>query len=390
VSSRVREAGLLGCRTVLETLFPVGAVWTGLEPHPLKKSEHCICQSSGGKAVVNNFSSLDGWHKSPFNSPVNDLRAASVQLQHIPGDKTANLETVTRLTAEAAAEGAHLVVFPEMCLTGYWHLRDLPREELEALAEPVPDGECTQVLLALAKEHNLSVGAGFIESDKENNLFNSYVLAMPDGRTACHRKLHAFINEHISSGNEYTLFDLPDGTKAGILICYDCNLGENVRITALRGAEVLLAPHQTGGCATPSPRCMGAIDVALWENREADPEAIEAEFRGPKGREWLLKWLPARAHDNGIYLIFSNGVGRDDNEVRTGNSMILDPYGDVLAETWKAGEDIVIADLKAATRHMCTGARWIRSRRPELYREIGEPTGREQDIRTVRFSMDGE
>jgi predicted amidohydrolase len=319
---------------------------------------------------------------------MNDLRAASVQFQHVPGDKAANLETVRRFTAEAAGQGADLVTFPEMCLTGYWHLRDLPKADLEALAEPVPGGECTQALLALAQEHELSVGAGFIERGDDGRLFNSYVVAMPDGRTACHRKLHTFINEHMSSGDEYTIFDLPNGTKAGILICYDCNLGENVRINALRGVEVLLAPHQTGGCATPSPRCMGTIDVALWENREADREAIEAEFRGPKGREWLLKWLPARAHDNGIFLIFSNGVGRDDNEVRTGNAMILDPYGDVLTETWKAGDDMVIAELKAETRRMCTGSRWIRSRRPELYGEIAEPTGREQDIRTVRFSTE--
>ena len=321
-----------------------------------------------------------------MNRRVKDLRAASVQFQHVPGDKAANLATVREWTAKAEAVAAELVIFPEMCLTGYWHLRDLSREALDALAEPVPDGESTQALLALAAEHQLSVGAGFIERGADGRLFNSYVVAMPDGRTACHRKLHAFINEHISSGSDYTLFDLPNGTRAGILICYDCNLGENVRINALQGAEVLIAPHQTGGCATPSPRCMGAIDVALWENRAADPAAIETEFRGPKGREWLLKWLPARAHDNGMYLIFSNGVGRDDNEVRTGNAMVLDPYGDVLAETWKADDDMVVADLQAETRAMCTGVRWIRSRRPELYKAVSTPTGREQDIRTVRFS----
>jgi len=317
---------------------------------------------------------------------MNDLRAATVQFQHMPGDKTANLEVVGRLTIEAVKQGAELVVFPEMCLTGYWHLRNLPQKDLEALAESVPEGECTQALLALAKEHHVSVGAGFIERGEDGRLFNSYVVAMPDGRTACHRKLHAFINEHISCGDDFTVFELPNGTRAGILICYDCNLGENVRINALRGVEVLIAPHQTGGCATPSPRCMGAIDVDLWENREKNPEAIETEFRGPKGREWLMKWLPARAHDNGIYLIFSNGVGRDDDEVRTGNAMILDPYGDVLAETWKAGEEVVVADLEAETRAMCTGVRWIRSRRPDLYKDVAMPTGREQDIRTVRFS----
>ena len=70
-------------------------------------------------------------------------RAASVQFQHVPGDKAANLATVRAWMAQAAAAGAELVIFPEMP-NGYWHLRDLPREALDALAEPVPDGESTQ------------------------------------------------------------------------------------------------------------------------------------------------------------------------------------------------------------------------------------------------------
>jgi len=65
--------------------------------------------------------------------------------------------------------------------------------------------------------------------------------------------------------------------------------------------------------------------VACWENRHIDPAAIEREFRGPNGRAWLMRWLPARAHDNGMFVIFSNGVGRDDDEVRTGNAMVVDP-----------------------------------------------------------------
>ena len=321
---------------------------------------------------------------------MNNLRAASVQFQHVPGDKEANLATIRSFVAKASAEKVDLLVFPEMCLTGYWHVRNLPREEIDALAEPVPSGPSSKALLSLASEHGMTIGAGLIERGKDGNLYNTYVVAMPDGRTVSHRKLHTFISEHMNSGSEYTVFDLPDGTKAGILICYDCNLGENVRATALQGAEVLLAPHQTGGCDTPSPRCMGAIDLDLWESRAEDAAAIEAEIKGPKGREWLMKWLPARAHDNGIFLIFSNGVGRDDDEVRTGNAMILDPYGDVLAETWKAGDDMVVADLDPDVRKMCTGVRWIRSRRPELYDLLAERTGRERDIRHVRFTREDE
>ena len=321
---------------------------------------------------------------------MNNLRAGSVQFQHVPGDKEANLATVRTFVAKAVTEQVDLLVFPEMCITGYWHVRNLAREEIDALAEPVPEGPSTNVLLSLASEYGISIGAGLIERGKDGKLYNTYVVAMPDGRTVSHRKLHTFISEHMDSGSDYTVFDLPDGTKAGILICYDCNLGENVRATALLGAEVLLAPHQTGGCDTPSPRCMGAIDPDLWDRRAEDADALEAEFKGPKGREWLLKWLPARAHDNGIFLVFSNGVGLDDDEVRTGNAMILDPYGDILAETWKAGDDMVVADLDPEVRKMCTGVRWIRSRRPELYGALAEATGKERDIRHVRFTREDE
>ncbi len=319
---------------------------------------------------------------------MNALRAASVQFQHFPDDKEVNLATVRSFVAQASAEQVDLLVFPEMCITGYWHVRSLSRDAIDALAEPVPNGPTTEALLSLASEYGMTIGAGLIERGEDGQLYNAYVVSMPDGRTVCHRKLHTFISEHMDSGSEYTVFDLPDGTKAGILICYDCNIGENVRATALQGAEVLLAPHQTGGCDTPSPRCMGTIDLDLWERRAEDSNAIEAELKGPKGREWLMKWLPARAHDNGLFLIFSNGVGQDDNEVRTGNAMILDPYGDILTETWKAGDDMVVADLDPAVRKMCTGVRWIRSRRPELYGELAESTGRERDTRHVRFSRE--
>ena len=109
---------------------------------------------------------------------------------------------------------------------------------------------------------------------------------------------------------------------------------------------------------------MGLVDCELWRRRHEDPDAIEAEFRGPKGREWLMRWLPSRAHDNGLFILFSNGVGEDDGEVRTGNAMILDPYGRVLAETWKAADELVIADLDLDLLPPCIGRRWIRGRRP--------------------------
>jgi len=314
-----------------------------------------------------------------------DVRVASVQFQHCPGDKEANLAKIADFAESAAGKDVEMLIFPECCITGYWFLQKLTREQLVALAEPVFDGPSSQTLLSLSKQHNMTIGAGLVEIDREGKLYNTYVLAMPDGSFARHRKLHCFVSKHMTSGSEYTVFDTPHDCRAGLLICYDNNIIENVRIMALKGTEILLAPHQTGGCKTPSPHCMGLIDKALWENRHNNPDAIEAEFKGPKGRQWLTTWLPARAHDNGMFLIFSNGVGIDDDEIRTGNSMIIDCYGRILAETCKADDDMVIADLDASLLTNCTGARWIKSRRPDLYGPLLARTGLEEDTRKTRF-----
>ncbi|HYN84464.1 MAG TPA: nitrilase family protein [Pyrinomonadaceae bacterium] len=317
-----------------------------------------------------------------------NIRVASVQLHHSPGDKRSNLSKVEDFVGRAARERVELIAFPEMYVTGYWHVRNLPREDVDALAEPVPAGPTTAALLALSRQHNMTIGAGLVERAEDGSLYNSYVVAMPDGRAARHRKLHAFEGPHMRSGDSYTVFDTPHGCRVGVLICYDNNIVENARVTALMGAEILLAPHQTGGCRSRSPRAMGAIDPALWGRRAEDPAAIEAEMRGPKGRGWLMRWLPSRAHDNGMFLVFSNGVGVDDDEVRTGNAMILDPYGEVLVETGKADDDMVVADLDAAVLPTSSGRRWLRARRPELYEPLTVLTGEEMDTRSVRFGTE--
>ena len=314
-----------------------------------------------------------------------NIRAAAVQFEHIAGDKRANLAKVREFVERAAQERVDLILFPECCITGYWFLRHLSRPELAALAEPVFSGPTSQELIALATRHGMTIGAGLVEAAEDGALYNTYVVAMPDGTARRHRKLHAFVSEHISSGSEYTVFDTPQGFRAGVLICYDNNLIENVRITALTGAEVLLAPHQTGGCRTHNPHLMGLIERHLWDERLKNPGAVEDEFRGPKGRGWLMRWLPARAHDNGIFLIFSNGVGVDDDEIRTGNAMIIDPNGRILAETWKADDDMVIADLDGSLAAPSVGQAFLKARRPDLYRALAEKTGLEQDTRSLKF-----
>ncbi|MGE3308427.1 MAG: nitrilase family protein [Limisphaerales bacterium] len=319
---------------------------------------------------------------TPALSP---LCVASIQMESQPGDKEANFKTVERFLASAVAQGAQLVVFPECCVSGYWFMRNLTPDQLGQLAEPIPDGPSTQRLIALARKHRVTVGAGWVETGPEGGFHNSYVVALPDGTYHRHRKLHSFEHELMRGGSEFTVFDLPGGFRAGVLICYDCNLIENVRLTALLGAQVLIAPHQTGAVRSRNPHLMGLIERSVWDRRHADPEAIEREFRGDKGRGWLMRWLPSRAHDNGLFLVFSNGVGVDDDEIRTGNAMILDPYGRILVETWEAADAMVVADLDPSLLPEATGNLWIQARRPELYGPLTVPTGRERDTRSIKF-----
>ncbi|WP_175907756.1 MULTISPECIES: nitrilase family protein [Burkholderia] len=313
------------------------------------------------------------------------LRVVSIQFQHRASDKAYNLERIANFVKAAASQGARLAVFPEMCITGYWHIPKLDRAELDALAEPV-DGPSVQAVREMAARFDMAIGIGLLEVAQDRQLFNTYVICMPNGELHSHRKLHAFEHELVSSGDRYTVFDTQWGIKIGILICWDNNLIENVRATALLGATILIAPHQTGGTHSRSPHAMKPIPLSKWHDRHHNPEALVAEFQGPNGREWLMRWLPARAHDSGIFVIFSNGVGQDEDEVRTGNAMILDPYGRIIAETTAYEDAMVVADLDLQLVEMSTGQRWLRGRRPELYSCLTEVRGDELPPREARFS----
>jgi len=317
------------------------------------------------------------------------IRAAAVQFEHTPGNREVNFSKIDGFIAQARERKVEVIVFPECCITGYWFLRHLSKQELCNLAEPIPEGKSSKALIERAQHARMIIGAGLVEIAEDGKLYNTYVVALPDGRAFRHRKIHCFVSDHLDSGSKHTVFDTDLDLKMGVLTCYDNNIGENVRMTALMGAQVLLAPHQTGGCRSTNPHTMGLVPRHLWDNRAQDPKAVESEFRGPKGRGWLMRWLPTRAHDNGIFLIFSNGVGIDDDEIRTGGAMIIDPYGRILVETCRADDDMVVADLDLSLLVENTGQRWIRTRRPELYGPLAKPTGLEMETRTVRFDQKG-
>jgi len=139
-------------------------------------------------------------------------------------------------------------------------------------------------------------------------------------------------------------------------------------------------PHVT--MCTPSPRPgAGFVDADLWKDKEANRDILRQEFDGLKGRSWLMKWLPARAYDNGIYAVFSNPIGMDDDQLKNGCSMIIDPFGDVIAECRSLDDCITIAELTPDKLTNAGGYRYIKARRPELYIDIiGQPNQSVQKV----------
>ena len=299
---------------------------------------------------------------------MNSLKIATVQFENASGDKKFNLGRIQDFCERAAAAGAKVVAFHECSITGYTFARKLSRDQLVELSESIPSGESTSRLIDIAKKLDIYVLAGLFELGEDDKLYKAYICVGPNGIVGKYRKIHPFINPHLSPGNEYIVFDI-EGWKCGILICYDNNVIENVRATTLLGAQVIFMPHVT--MCTPSTRPgAGFVDPELWKNRDADPTSLRAEFEGLKGRAWLMKWLPARAYDNGIYVVFSNPIGMDDDQLKNGCSMIIDPFGDVIAECPRLDEGFAIATLHPEKLAQAGGTRYKQARKPELYREI--------------------
>ncbi|HXS54952.1 MAG TPA: nitrilase family protein [Hanamia sp.] len=296
------------------------------------------------------------------------LKISTAQFEHKSGDKQYNLSVIEKLSKEAAEKGSDIISFHECSITGYTFARHLTKEQMLDLAEFIPEGNSILKLQDIARKFNITVLAGLFEKDKNDNLFKAYVCVDKNGLIARYRKLHPFINPYLTAGQEYCIFEIK-GWKCGILICYDNNIIENVRATTLLGADVIFMPHVT--MCTPSTRPgAGFVDPQLWRNRENDPTSLRMEFDGMKGRAWLMKWLPARAYDNGIYAIFSNPVGMDDDQLKNGCSMIVDPFGDVIAECRSFEDSFATATITPEKLTQAGGRRYINARRPELYKDI--------------------
>ena len=311
--------------------------------------------------------------------PLPPLKIATAQFEHKSGDKAYNLSVINQLAEKAAGQGATVAAFHECSITGYTFARHLSKEQLLELAEYIPDGDSIKALQQIAREHHIAILAGLFEKDKAGHIYKAYVCVDENGLVAKYHKLHPFINPHLTPGHAYCVFEL-QGWKCGILICYDNNIVENVRATSLLGADIIFMPHVT--MCTPSTRPgAGFVDPKLWEARETDPTSLRLEFDGMKGRQWLMKWLPARAYDNAIYAVFSNAIGMDDDQLKNGCSMIIDPFGDIVAECRTLGNDIAVATCTYDKIEKAGGHRYKKARRPDLYGAIiGQPHQPEQKV----------
>src|SRR3954454_18117899 len=246
------------------------------------------------------------------------MRAAAVQLQSTP-DRDRNLEAADRLTRAAARAGAELVVLPEK-----WPVLGTPEQTI-AGAEPY-EGATHEWGRAVARELGIDLVAGsFSEQTGGERGANTSVHIGPDGETkATYRKIHMFDvevggkvykeSEHEAPGEEIVLSETADGAGLGLTICYDLRFPELYRILAVKGAQII---------------------------------AVPAAFTLATTREHWEVLLRARAIEDQAYVVAPGQSGSQLPEGESyGNSMIVDPWGVVLARAGDGdGECFVAADL---------------------------------------------
>jgi predicted amidohydrolase len=249
------------------------------------------------------------------------MRAAAVQLESTV-DIERNLETAERLVRSAAADGAELVVLPERL-----DIRGATRDYLDG-AEPL-DGRPVSWARALAGELGIDLVAGSVAErrDGRERVANTSVHAGPDGELkAVYRKIHMFDvevgdveyreSEHSEPADEIVVSETANGVGLGLSVCYDLRFPELYRILALRGARIVTVP---------------------------------ANFTRITGEAHWEILLRARAIENQVFVIAPGQGNRPGPEGDSyGNSMIVDPWGEVLARAPAEGATVIAAELDLA------------------------------------------
>jgi len=268
------------------------------------------------------------------------VRAAAIQLNSGP-DPAANLAAADRHARAAAAGGATLIVLPEK-----FNVLGAP-DQLRAGAEPL-DGAAVTWMRETAAELRVDlVGSVAVAEPGEDKLRNVCVHAAPDGEIAAlYRKVHMFDvtvdgreyreSAHEEPGDEVVVSRTGDGVELGLSVCYDLRFPELYRELAVRGARVIVVP---------------------------------AAFTVPTTRDHWEILLRARAIEDQAFVLAANQVGPHGGGLRSGGrSMIVDPWGLVLAQAADA-ETVITADLDLdAQSAIRTRLPSLANRRPAAYR----------------------
>ena len=238
-------------------------------------------------------------------SVVRKFRVACIQMKSVMKDTEKNLEKAIRLIEEAAENNADIVCLPELFYTGY----HLTAHDLQEVAEP-NDGVMVQRLQEVAKKNKVYIIGGYAESVKIlGRMYNSAIFINDKGEVLGNmRKVYAWGEERIKfrEGDKFPVFDTPLG-KIGIMICYDAEFPEPMRIMALKGAEVVFVP-------------------SVW--------SFNAEKR------WHVD-LEGGALYNLFYTIGTNTI--DDGAC--GSSKIVSPYAKTLAQASTDKEETIYAEI---------------------------------------------
>lgn len=290
-------------------------------------------------------------------------RSLEVSLAQIEVEPLASTENGKRILEIAAAEanaGSDLIVFPELCNTGYVEPMapgqgfpsgsiihaDYAKRLYEASA--APDGPLIRALTSLAENYrcHLVVGLSLRSATLPGVLYNASLLLGPDNLRVIYSKTHLWHNEklYFTRGNTLCAQDTCIG-KIGMQICYDIRFPEITRCLSLNGAEII---------------------TNVWASFRHDGEPTEDEdhFRH---RAFM------RAQENGVFFLSCNRVGRQGGMRFMGHSLVARPGGQILAALDHEQEEILRATLdldEIATYRLSTGI--LSDRRPELYHLLTE------------------
>lgn len=271
-----------------------------------------------------------------------DLIVASVQMEPRVGQTAANVACSIERIEQAAAQGASIVVLPELANSGYVFES---RQEAFAVAETVPDGPTTQAWIDVARRCRVHVIAGIAEREGAR-LYNAAAVIGPQGWIGTYRKLHLWGDEHLffeAGDNGVPVFDTEWG-RLGVLICYDGWFPEVYRLLAMQGADIVCMPTNW----VPMP------------GQPADRPAMAATL------------AMASAHSNGLNIICADRVGTERGQAFVGQSLIVDSQGWPLAGPASLDrEEILYARINLKTsrqgRHLNAFNHVLRDRRTDVY-----------------------